>query len=78
MTAIAVRPGGGVSAATGRMYQALKLYRAVAPRKKKLRNEPEFNRKVELHRQLRARMSELVLLTDPATPMTEDTPWKNC
>jgi hypothetical protein len=75
---IATRPGEDVSAATGRMDRAQKIERDVVALEKRLRNEPQFNRKVELQRQLRARTSELLLLTDPATPMTEDTPWTNC
>lgn len=75
---IATRPGEDVSAATGRMDRAQKMERDIAALEKKLRTEPQFNRKVELRRQLRARMAELALLIDTATPMTEDTPWTNC
>lgn len=74
----AIRPGEDVSAATGRMYQANKLERDIATLEKKLRNEPQLNRKVELRRQLLSRTAELALLIDTATPMTEDTPWTNC
>lgn len=74
---IATRPGEDLSAATGRMDQARRVERDVAALEKKIRNEPQFNRKVELRRQLRARTSELALLIDTATPMTEDTPWTN-
>lgn len=72
------RPGEDVATATGRMMQAKKLERDVAALEKKLRSEPQFNRKVELRRQLRSRTAELALLIDTATPMTEDTPWTNC
>lgn len=75
---IATRPGEDVSAATGRMDRAQKIERDVAALEKKLRTEPQFNRKVELRRRLRARTAELALLIDTATPMTEDTPWTNC
>jgi hypothetical protein len=75
---IATRPGEDVSAATARMDQARKLERDVAALEKKLRIEPQFNRKVELRRQLRGRAAELALLIDTATPTTEDTPWTNC
>lgn len=74
---IASRPGEELSVATGRMDRAAKLQREIAALEKKLRNEPQFNRKVELKRQLRASAAELALLIDTATPMTEDTPWTN-
>ncbi|QDW28610.1 DUF4391 family protein [Arthrobacter sp. KBS0702] len=74
---IATRPGEDISAATGRMHRVAKLERDVAVLEKKLRNEPQFNRKVQLRRQFRARTAELALLIDTATPMTEDTPWTN-
>jgi hypothetical protein len=60
------------------MEQSRKLERDVAALEKRLRNEPQFNRKVELQRQLRTKTAELALLIDTATPMTKDTPWKNC
>lgn len=75
---IVTRPGENIASATDRVGQARKLERDVAALEKKLRTEPQFNRKVELRRQLRARMAELALLIDTATPMTEDTPWTNC
>lgn len=75
---IATRPGENVVSVTDRLGQAHKLERDVAALEKKLRTEPQFNRKVELRRQLRAKTAELALLIDTATPMTEDTPWKNC
>lgn len=74
---IATRPGEDVTAATGRMDQVHKLERDLSALKKKLRNEPQFNRKVVLRRQLRTLAAELDLLTDTATTRTEDTPWTN-
>ncbi|WP_395405923.1 DUF4391 domain-containing protein (plasmid) [Arthrobacter sp. UC242_113] len=75
---MATRPGENMVAATDRLRQASKLERDVAALEKKLRTEPQFNRKVELRRQLRAKTAELALLIDTATPITEDTPWTNC
>lgn len=75
---IPTRPGEDMSAATGRVDQAKKLERDIAALEKKVRNEPQFNRQVELRRQLRALTADLALLIDTATPITEDTPWTNC
>lgn len=75
---LVTRPGEGLPAAIGRIDQTRKLERDVAALEKKLRNEPQFNRKVELRRQLGARTVQLALLTDIATSTTEDTsPWTN-
>lgn len=75
---LATRPGEDLSAATGRIDQAKKLERDIMALEKKLRNEPQFNRQVELRRRLRGLMAEHALLIDTATPITEDTPWTNC
>lgn len=75
---VSTRPGEDVSAATSRMDQARKLERDVAALEKRLRNEPQFNRKVELRRQLGAQRAELALLIDTATPTPKESPWKNC
>jgi len=72
---IPTHPGEDVSEATGRMDQARKLEREIANLEKKLRSEPQLNRKVELRRQIRDRTAVLAALTDPATPKTEDAPW---
>jgi Domain of unknown function (DUF4391) len=72
---IAPRPGESVAAATQRVSQARKIEREIATLEKRIRNEPQFNRKVELRRQLRERTAALAALTDPARPTTEDGPW---
>jgi hypothetical protein len=72
---IATRPGEDVSEATGRMGQVRKLEREIANLQKRLRSEPQLNRKVELRRQIRDQTAALTALTDPATPKTEDAPW---
>jgi hypothetical protein len=74
---IVIRPGEAMSEATKRMDQARKLKREIASLEKRLRNELQLNRKIELYRQLRDRTTALTALTDPATPKTEDTPWKS-
>lgn len=60
------RAGETVSEATGRMNTARKLQREIAALEKKLRNEPQLNRKIELRRQLQDREAALAELTDPA------------
>lgn len=69
---VAPRPGEDVSEVTGRIGQARKLEREIATLEKKLRTEPQLNRKVELRRELRDRTNLLVALTTPATQKTED------
>ena len=48
------------------MNQARKLQREMFALEKKLRTEPQLNRKIELRRQLREREAALSELTDPA------------
>ena len=60
------RVGEAVSDATGRLDRAHKLQREVAALEKKLRTEPQLNRKIELRRQLKERDVALIELTDPA------------
>ncbi|MDJ0338699.1 DUF4391 domain-containing protein [Cryobacterium sp. PH31-O1] len=74
---IALRPGEDMSVAAGRIEQCRKLEREIAAMDKKLRAEPQFNRKVELRRQLRDRTAALSALTEPATPKTEESPWRS-
>jgi hypothetical protein len=74
---LAIRPGESVSEATERMGQAGKLKREIANLEKRLRGEPQLNRKVELRRQLRDRTTALTALTDPTLPKTEDAPWRS-
>lgn len=50
---VAVRRGESVSDATGRMDRARKLEREIAALERKLRNEPQLNRKVELRKALK-------------------------
>ncbi|MEU0772114.1 DUF4391 domain-containing protein [Streptomyces albogriseolus] len=72
---IATRPGEDLSEAICRIDQARKLEREIANLEKRLRSEPQLNRKIELRRQIRDQTAALAALTDPATPKTEDTPW---
>lgn len=72
---ITARRGEKLSDAIGRIEQVRKLEREIATLERKLRTEPQFNRKVDLRRDLLTRQAKLTELTAPATPTTEDTPW---
>ncbi|GAB3036487.1 hypothetical protein GCM10027052_13530 [Parafrigoribacterium mesophilum] len=60
------RAGETVSEATERLDRARKLQREIAVLEKKLRTEPQLNRKFELRRQLKERTAVLTELTEPA------------
>lgn len=53
------RPGEAMSEVAGRLKEVGKLEREVAALQRKLKNEKQFNRKVELQRALKARQAEL-------------------
>lgn len=57
-----LRPGEGLSEATGRIEEARKLEREIASLERKLRTEPQLNRKVELRRTLKDRQAALAAL----------------
>lgn len=63
---VTTRVGETVSEATDRLGRARKLQREIAALEKKLRTEPQLNRKIELRRQLKEREAALVELTDTA------------
>ncbi len=63
---VRARAGESVSDATTRMSQARKLQREIDALERKLRNEPQLNRKIELRRQLKEREAALTELSDPA------------
>lgn len=63
ITPVASRPGENVSDVVGRLTAVRALEREVAALERKLRNEPQLNRKVELRRTLRARRADLAELT---------------
>ena len=60
------RAGETVSEATDRLERARKLQRQIASLERKLRTEPQLNRKIELRRQIKERAAVLANLTDPA------------
>lgn len=59
---VATRRGESVSDATGRMDRARKLEREIAALERKLRNEPQLNRKVELRKVLKEHQAALEAL----------------
>lgn len=74
LTPIASRPGEKVSDVVGRLTAVRALEREVAALERKLRNEPQLNRKVELRRTLRAKQSDLAQLNSTTdSPAAGDT-----
>lgn len=65
------RPGERLADTAIRIADAHKLEREIASIERRLRNEPQFNRKVELRRQLRERTAARDSLTSP-TPSDPD------
>lgn len=74
MLPIAARPGECLATSAERVDQARRLEREIAALETRLRNEPQFNRKVELRRQLRRRSDDLNDLITPKPLKTEDVP----
>lgn len=62
---IGTREGETAAEATDRLNRARTLQREIAALEKKLRTEPQLNRKIEVRRQLKEREAALVELTDP-------------
>ena len=62
---LATRPGEEVSAAIERLGRTRGLEREIAALEKKLRTEPQLNRKIELRRKLKERTAVLAELTGP-------------
>ena len=60
-----IRPTEDLSDALDRMGRVRGLTREIAALEKKLRIEPQLNRKIELRRQIKERTSVLTELTDP-------------
>lgn len=60
-----VRAGETVSMATHRLDHAQKVRREIATLERKLRAEPQLNRKIELRRQINERTALIAELTDP-------------
>ncbi|MCW2672978.1 MAG: hypothetical protein JWP14_1567 [Frankiales bacterium] len=71
------RPGEELLGVIDRMGRIRKLERAIAGMDRELRTEPQFNRKVQLRRELRARQAELDTLMNENEPTTEDATWRS-
>lgn len=65
LTPVASRAGENVSGVVGRLTTVRALEREIAALERKLRNEPQLNRKVELRRNLKTKQAMLVELTSP-------------
>lgn len=72
-----VRAGEELSVTIDRMEAVRRAEREVGALEKRLRVEPQFNRKVELRRQIRDRTDELTNLMSATSPKTEDVTWRN-
>ena len=59
LTPLAVRPGEEVSSVAVRLETVRKLEREIAALERKIRNEPQLNRKVEMRRTLKNKQAEL-------------------
>ncbi|MBA2725903.1 MAG: DUF4391 domain-containing protein [Actinobacteria bacterium] len=66
LTPVATRAGENVSDVVGRLTTVRSLERQIAALERKLRNEPQLNRKIELRRTLKTKQAMLVELTSPA------------
>lgn len=60
---VAIRPGEELSAVTARLESARQLAREIGTLERKIRNEPQFNRKVEIRRLLTTKQGSLADLT---------------
>jgi hypothetical protein len=73
LTPLAARPGEEVAEVTARLETVRMLEREVATLERKIRTEPQLNRKVELRRALKAKQATLANLTSPTPSPTSDT-----
>ena len=64
LTPLATRPGEDASEVAARLETVSKLEREIAALERKLRTEPQFNRKVELRRTLKTKQAALTVLVE--------------
>lgn len=62
LTSVTIRPGADVSEVAARLDTVRQLERQVAALERKIRTEPQFNRKVDLRRTLKTKQAELSAL----------------
>jgi hypothetical protein len=72
-----MRPSEDLTAALKRMSRIRSLGREISALEKRVRNEVQFNRRVELRNQLRTRQADLDGLTKSEDRMTEDAAWRS-
>lgn len=72
-----MRPGEELSDALERMGRIRSLGPEISALEKRVRTEPQFNRKVELRNQLRTKQAELDDLTKNEDRMTEEAAWRS-
>lgn len=75
LLSVVPRPGESLPDVTKRVERKAKLEREIAALDRRLRNEPQLNRKVELRRQIQARKEELATVLDHSRPTTKDPQW---
>ncbi|MBM7460760.1 DUF4391 domain-containing protein [Rhodococcus coprophilus] len=64
LTPVATRPGEDMSDVVARLETVRKLEREISALERKLRTEPQLNRKIELRRALKTKQSELAVLVE--------------
>jgi len=69
---LAPRPGEPLVDTAARVQDARKLEREISTLERRLRNEPQFNRKIELRRQLQRSVATLDALTSQARPIVDE------
>ncbi len=79
---VSIRPGEGLSGVIDRVARVRKTERDISILATRLRVEPQFNRKVELRRELRIRQAELDEITSPkgiatVEPTAEEPLWRS-
>ncbi|MFN8027109.1 MAG: DUF4391 domain-containing protein [Acidimicrobiia bacterium] len=68
-------PGEPLADATERVERKAKLEREIVSLDRRLRKEPQLNRKVELRRQIHACRDELAVVLDPRRPKSKGPQW---
>jgi hypothetical protein len=69
LTSLTARPGEDATEIAARLESIRKLEREVAALERKLRAEPQLNRKVEIRRTLKTKQAALAALTNPSGPV---------
>lgn len=72
-----LRRGEDLSEGIARMEHIRKLEREIGRLEKKVGLEPQFNRKIDLRRDLRALQAELKTMTAPNSTTPEDATWRS-